>query len=662
MAKKKVGICDFETTLHSPVSVWLAGVKDLQDDNKDINTNTFKYFTNFKDWFYYVLEEYTELLFHNEKFDGSFIMNELFKMGFQYFDPNKKIRGKRPKTPKLQNIFTCDMDLCGSMYEIKVQTSLGHKLVIHDSLKLFQFSVSAMGESLNYPKLTINENNDYSDYTVNDNSIAYLHRDIDIPRILIKELRRQGHTKRTIASCSLASYKKLVGKKTFDTWFPSAQARKDHNEILHRYCNQAYDGGMCFPYMYQERKCGLGVVLDNNSLYPSRCLQKPLPYGKPITDDLQEIDIADDYIQYNNWQPIPNTLTIMEVIIKYAHIKDDYIPCIRSKECNIDGYTTGLYNASNPLNPQEKWLSTIQNYHAIITEVDYQQLLECYENVNIKIVSYMRFKSQVGMFDKYFKYWGDKKKKHGEEGNNVARTIDKMFMNSLTGKFGTNLNANYKIPYLDNDTLKFTNNNTLYGTFEEKDSIYVPVICFITAWGRYELEQTVHKIGVQHFNYDDTDSIHMSAPEDLQKIIIELQQTHDNTKLYKWFNDRGVWIDSNELGAWAIEAIIDNGKYIRAKTYIENIIAKPDKQKYNLNELDVKACGMSDGVKKHCNFSNFRPSTCWCTEEDSKKYKKKNLDVVIIPRKDAKLMPKQVKGGCLLVPTGFTINKTSYGK
>ena len=36
MAKKKVGICDFETTLHSPVSVWLAGVKDLQDDNKDI--------------------------------------------------------------------------------------------------------------------------------------------------------------------------------------------------------------------------------------------------------------------------------------------------------------------------------------------------------------------------------------------------------------------------------------------------------------------------------------------------------------------------------------------------------------------------------------------------------------------------------------------------
>lgn len=663
MKDKKIGMADFETTLQEPVRVWLSGIKDIDDCNMDIRSNSFKYFSNFKDWFYYVLENYKQVFFHNEKFDGSFILNELNKMRYTCYDPNVKIRGKRTKRPKNKRIYNIDIDLMGQVYEIKVSDEFNNTVRFNDSLKLFQFSVKDLGKSMDIDKLNINENSDYSNYTINEQSVSYLHHDIEIPRRMLYALRNEGYTKKTIASCSLESYKKLIGKDNFNTWFPNAESRKDYKELLHRYCNQAYDGGICYVYGEKEKTCNYGVVLDVNSLYPSMCLQRPLPYGKPITDDLEDIEDYNNYIQYNNWRPIENTLSILEVYIKYGHVKKDYPPCIRAKECNdLEGYTSGLYNNSNILSPEEKWLSTIYEYHAIITEVDYNLLLKCYDNVDVKIISYMRFKSQQSMFDRYFKYWGDKKVQHGKENNQVLRTIDKMFMNSLTGKFGTNIDANYKIPYFEDDTLKFTTNTVLYNTFEEKASIYVPVIAFITAWGRHTLVNTVNKIGTDYFLYADTDSIHLRADRKLCNIIKRMEKTKDDKELVEYFINKGVKCDYNLLGQWAIEGVINKGKYVRPKTYIENIIAQPDKRKYNINKLDVKACGMNSGIKKHCTFDNFKTNTCWCTIKDKEKYLKKGLDVVVIPEKDAKLTPKQVKGGCLLTPTGFTINRINRGK
>lgn len=659
---RKIGVADFETTLQEPVKVWLAGVKDLYDSDMDISKNSFRYFDNFRGWFYHSLENYKQVFFHNEKFDASYILNELHKMGYEYFDPNRKIRGKKQRRPKTKRTYSIDIDLMGIVYEVKVQNEFGQTLRINDSLKLFQFSVKKLGKSVGLDKAQINENNDYSRYIIDKDSIHYLHIDIEIPRRMLQALRDEGYQKKTIASCSLDSYKKLIGKKKFIEWFPCAEARGDHQEIMHRYCNQAYDGGISYTYGNIQRECGYGLIIDNNSMYPAQCLNRMLPHGTPIDDEGNELK-PEKYIQYNKWQSIENTLSIMEVYIKYAHIKSDYPPCIRAKECNdLEGYTTALYNMDNPIVSDEKWLSTIFEYHAIITEVDYNLLMECYENVNVKVVSYMRFKAQRGMFDKYFKHWGDRKVKHGKEGNEVLRAIDKMFMNSLTGKFGTNVDANYKIPYFENDVLKFTNNNVLYGTDEVKASIYVPVIAFITAWGRRTLVDAIHNIGTDVFNYTDTDSVHMGSDEELEVLIKEALKTECMDKINNYLRDKGVKIDDNELGYWAVEGICDRGKYIRPKTYIEHIIAEPDKHKYNITKIDVKACGMSDGVKKHCNFDNFKTNSCWCVEADKEKYEKKNLDVIVIPEKDAKLMPRQVKGGCLLTPTGFTINRISMGK
>ena len=149
----------------------------------------------------------------------------------------------------------------------------------------------------------------------------------------------------------------------------------------------------------------------------------------------------------------------------------------------------------------------------------------------------MRFKAQKGMFDKYFKYWGDRKIKHGKEGNEVLRAIDKMFMNSLTGKFGTNVDANYKIPYFDDDVLKFTNNNVLYGTDEVKASIYVPVISFITVWGRRTLVDAIHNVGTDIFNYTDTDSIHMGCDEELEILIKDALKTESMDKINEYLRN-----------------------------------------------------------------------------------------------------------------------------
>ncbi len=62
-------------------------------------------------------------------------------------------------------------------------------------------------------------------------------------------------------------------------------------------------------------------------------------------------------------------------------------------------------------------------------------------------------------------------------------------MNSLTGKFATNPESEVKIPFLDEDILKFR-----YEPTSVKKE-YVPLTAFITSWSRNLLFNTIYKLG-----------------------------------------------------------------------------------------------------------------------------------------------------------------------
>ena len=133
------------------------------------------------------------------------------------------------------------------------------------------------------------------------------------------------------------------------------------------------------------------------------------------------------------------------------------------------------------------------------------------------------------------------------------RTLAKLMLNSLYGKFATGLETRSKIPYLSGDGIvKYALSDP-----EEKKGIYIPMGVFITSYAREKTIRTsqaikdysIAKYGKDLYCYSDTDSIHTLLP------IEELTQFCD--------------IDDVELGKWKHESSFSEAKFVRQKCYIE---------------------------------------------------------------------------------------------
>src|SRR6185312_1798230 len=100
-----------------------------------------------------------------------------------------------------------------------------------------------------------------------------------------------------------------------------------------------------------------------------------------------------------------------------------------------------------------------------------------------------------------------------------------------------------------------------------------------------------------------------------------------------------------KLGYWQHEATFKRAKYIRQKTYTQEIYQKEIEKNGEMKwvncgkdeaervNLSVKCAGMPDAVKKNVTFENFKVGFT----------------------SFGKLLPKHVDGGIVLVDTEFTI-------
>lgn len=180
-------------------------------------------------------------------------------------------------------------------------------------------------------------------------------------------------------------------------------------------------------------------------------------------------------------------------------------------------------------------------------------------------------------------------------------------LNSLYGKFATSLSAQSKIPYLGEDNIvhyKLDNER-------DKNGLYIPIGCFITAYARDKTIRTsqaitdysLKKYGIDKYIYSDTDSISTTLS------IEEVKQFCE--------------IDDYELGKWAHENTFENAKFIRQKTYLKLID----------EEIHICCAGMPKSCYSYVTWENFKEGfTC-----------------------GGKLMYKHVVGGVKLVETEFTI-------
>lgn len=561
---------DFETATWIPNKtwVWAWSLCDIENpENVDVGNDIETFFERIKK------EANPYIYFHNLKFDGEFILYYLMTHDFEYVESSEK----------RNNTFSTLISDMGLFYSIEVYFEVGkktRKVTFIDSLKIINQTVESMPKTFKIPenKLEIDYNLPREvGHILTMEEEAYVKNDVVIVAKALKYLFDMGLTKMTAGSNALSEYKEIMRLNRFRSLY------KPLNYEIDKDIRRAYRGG--FTYLnpiYKNKSVGCGEVLDVNSLYPSVMYKEILPFGEPF---FYEGEYVEDKIY---------PLFIQRLTCSFK-IKKGKIPTIQIKHSRFVDNEYLLDSGEEPV-------------ALTLTSIDLKLFLEQYDVWDLHYESGWKFKGMRGLFTDYIDKWIKVKNESTISGNKGMRQVAKIMLNSLYGKFATSLDVQSKIPYLENEIVKYK-----LGEKTTKDGVYLPMGAFITAYARDKTIRTsqaikdysLMKYGVDMYCYSDTDSIHTILP------IEELKQFCD--------------IDDVELGFWKHESHFERAKFIRQKTYLEEING----------EIEITCAGLPKRCYDQVTWDNF----------------KEGLKV------DGKLAFKHVQGGVILVETEFTIKE-----
>lgn len=516
---------DFETCtwLDNETYVWAwASCEIGNEENLQIN-NSIESFID-----YCISLDNPIFYFHNLKFDGEFLIWWALKNGFKHVQKKEEIEDMT---------FTTLISDMGQFYNIVFYFKKGNKKVkkatFIDSLKIIPFSVSDTAKYFKLPisklELDYNEKRELG-HILTDHEREYITNDVVIMAKALKVIFDEGLTKQTRASNALDDFKKILGTKSkFEHYFPKLEFELDKE------LRKSYKGG--FTYLnpiYAEKNIENVNVLDVNSLYPSVMYSKKLPIGNPIFFEgkYENDKVYDLYIQTFSCS---------------FELKKGKIPTIQLKG------RKGFFAENEYLTSSNNEIVSMT-----LTNVDLDLFFEQYDVYDLEFEKGWKFRSIDTIFQKYIDKWIAKKIEAGKNGNAGQRQLAKLQLNSLYGKLATSLETQSKIPYLgDDEIVHYTLSEK-----EEKEGIYLPAGSFITAYAREKtirtsqaiMDYSIKKYGKDLYVYSDTDSIHTMLS------IEELKQFCE--------------IDDFKLGYWAYEAHATKARFVRQKTYIEEIDGK----------------------------------------------------------------------------------------
>ena len=561
---------DFETSTWNPQEtwVWAWSLCDIDEpEHVDIGNSIETFFERIKK------ENNPYVYFHNLKFDGEFILYYLMKNGYEWVE-NKD---------KRNNTFSTLISDMGLFYSIEVFFEVGKstkKVTFIDSLKIINQTVESMPKTFN-----ITENKLEIDYNLprekghvlTKEEIAYVKNDVVIVAKALRYLFDMGLTKMTAGSNALHDFKEITTMNRFKQLYRKLSYEVDQD------IRRAYRGG--FTYLnpiYKGKTVASGEVLDVNSLYPSVMRYMILPFGEPYfyNGEYKEDKVYPLYIQ---------RLTCS------FKVKDGKIPTIQIKHSRFVDNEYLTDSGDEPV-------------ALTLTSIDLKLFFEQYDVWDLNFECGWKFKGMRGLFNEYIDKWIAVKNEATISGNKGMRQVAKILLNSLYGKFATSMDVQSKIPYLEDDIVRYK-----LGEKGQKDGVYLPMGAFITAYARDKTIRTsqaikdysIKKYGIDMYCYSDTDSIHTILP------IEELKQFCE--------------IDDVKLGAWKHESHFTKAKFIRQKTYLEEING----------EVKITCAGLPQRCYDQVTWENF----------------KEGLKV------DGKLAFHHVKGGIILQETEFTIKE-----
>lgn len=520
----------------------------------------------------------SDVYFHNLKFDGSFIINWLMKNGYKY-SKNGEAKTFKSVISKMGQWYMIDISN-GYKGKKKIHT------VVYDSLKKLPFPVKSIAKDF---KLHVEKGDiDYhlerpEGYEITDDEMLYINNDIEIIAAALEIQFGQGLTGMTNGRDSLDGFKDVFSTKMFDKHFPKLSLSID-NDI-----RKAYRGGFTWlNKKYYGLTLDEGMVFDVNSLYPAIMYDRLLPYGFPLP-------FNGEYIEDKNYP-----LYIQHIRCEFI-LKEGYIPTIQIKGNKMFKGNDYLHDSNGEI---------VDLY---LSNVDMKMFFEHYDVFDIEYLNGWKFKGKRGMFNQFIEKWTYIK--INNEG--AIKALAKLMLNSLYGKFATNPDIQGKEPFLKTDG----SNGFVLGDEEFKDPVYTAMGVLITSYAR-ELTIGTAQACYDRIIYCDTDSIHLvgtEIPEAIKDII-----------------------DGDKLGFWDHESNFKRAKYVRQKTYVQDLYEKQNekgkwvkatKHDFERIKFSVKCAGMPDSIKEKVKFEDF------------------NVGFTSM----GKLAPKQVSGGVVLVDTAFTI-------
>lgn len=640
----------------------------------EIGTEDVKIFhTIAETWEYLVsLNRNITIYYHNLKFDGSFWLS--------YFIGTLKLKEAaiKPKEGVVElswidkykmrsGEFKYMISSLGYWYSITVKIGV-HYIEFRDSLKILPLSVKALGKGFKTKHQKLNmkyEGYRYAGCEITDKEKEYIANDVLVVKEALEVMLSEGHNSSTIGSCCMKEFKDEFDPKQYEQLFPNLYEipiDKDEygSSTAGDYVRKSYRGGWC--YLVPEKSCKKyhnGTTADVNSLYPSMMSSESgnlYPVGEPTF--WKGNYIPEEATTYKGISPYYGVYYFIRIKTQFR-IKDGYLPFIQIKhdlaykpnEClktsdvyyKKKGEKTGRYYSKI-----EELDGTIRDAYVILTmtQTDYKLFQEHYELYNTEILDGCYFRARLAIFDEYIEKY--KQMKLNNKG--AKRQIAKLFLNNLYGKMATSQDSSFKYAYLKED-----GSLSYYTVIEkEKKPGYIPIGSAITSYAR---NFTIRAAQANYYGpdnpgfiYADTDSIHCDlSPEQM----------------------KGITVHDKNFCCWKLESCWDTGYFVRQKAYVERVthenlepISEPY---YNMkcagmpeNSKLLFLSSMGDDVAKKQLAELLDDSGRELTEEELEflQTKRKLTDFKIGLEVPGKLMPKQIPGGTILVPTNYKMRES----
>lgn len=512
-------VADFETTSReNKEEVWLWSIYHIK-------TKMFADGYNIESFIDFInnIGVSADVYFHNLKFDGSFIINHFLQHGC------KLAQNENIKYIKKGEFSTLITEM-GQFFKITLKNTKGRFINFIDSLKLIPFSAEKIAKDFDLDlvkgKIDYCKYRPYG-YKPTDAEIAYCRNDVEIIGKAMKIMLDEGYDKLTLSANAYDVFQKMTKKQNWNKWFGEWETNCDLE--LDKNIRAAYRGGFCqcnSKYINKTIKQPT-YYFDVNSLYPYVMGNYDLPYGQPV--------------EYNgNYKEDPEHPLYIQQISVDMELKEGGIPCILNKNKQLGN---GKYIIDTA---QQADCGNVINL--TLTKYDLELMYKNYNIYSIKYIKGWKFKARRDMFVNYVKKYYDMKVKADKSGNRVQRTIAKLFLNSLYGKFGQNPKRAKKYPKLGEDGLIRLKYDPELDESEPQYRIakkfhYLPVAVFITSIARHMIINDILSIGVDNWIYSDTDSIITLVPLPSNR----LSQT--------------------KLGKYKIEHIMKKFKCLGQKTY-----------------------------------------------------------------------------------------------